>query len=363
MKIIKSIGLMSGTSADGLSIAYCNINLSERKINLKAFHTYPYSKTIQNKILSARELPLSEIVKLHFELGRLWNSMLLDFVRKNHIKKIDVISSHGQTVYHSSKDRLTCQIGEPSFFSKSFKCPVVYDFRVNDIIYGGEGAPLVPVLDEFLFGHKKNAVGLLNIGGIANISVVGKGIKTYGFDTGPGNTLMDWAVRIYSVGKKSYDKNGLIASKGKVDYMKLKDLLKNKYFMKKPPKSLDREEFGKEFLLQNFNFKMEKIEDILATLNFFTAKTVEYSVRKFIKHRISEIIISGGGAYNKTLLKNLSLLLPDIKISFISDYGINDLAKESVAFALMGAMRINNIPANCPSVTGASRKVLLGKIV
>ena len=355
------IGMMSGTSADGLSLAYCFIDFSKRKIKVKAYKTYEYSKNLTNRIINARNLSLSEVVELHYELGRLWASMIENFIKKFKIKDIDLISSHGQTIYHSSKDKLTFQIGEVEFISRRFNIPVAYDFRVGDIVFGGEGAPLIPFMDWFLFGERKS-VALLNIGGISNISVVGRKIKTYGFDIGPGNTLMDWAINIYSKGRKTYDKDGLLASKGRVDFKKIEKFLKNPFFYKKPPRSLDREEFGKEFVIKNFDFKKKKIEDILATLNYFTAVSIKIAIERFVKEELEELIISGGGVYNKKLIENIKNLLTKLKVKSISDYEIHPLAKEAVGFALLGAARILKIQSNFPEVTGSKKRVVLGKI-
>lgn len=356
------IGLMSGTSCDGLSVAYCEIVFKKRKIRVIDFENIPYSLELQQRIMMARELKTAELVRLSFDLGRMWALMVERFIKKYRIKKVDLISSHGQTVYHSSKERVTLQIGEVEFMTRKFNVAVAYDFRIGDVVVGGEGAPLIPFMDEFLFGESKKPVCLLNIGGISNITLTGKGIKTYGFDTGPGNTLMDWAVRIYSNGKLNYDRNGDLASKGRVNHVKIKEFIKNPFFNKKPPKSLDREEFGKDFVIKNFDFKKEKIEDILATLNFFTAFCIKYAIDRFVKEDIDKIIVSGGGVFNSTLMENLRKIFDGIDVESISKYKIHPLAKEAAGFALLGAARLLNIPSNCPYVTGANKKVVLGKI-
>lgn len=364
--VYNSIGLMSGTSADGVSIAFCNIDFSKRKIDVIAFKNYSYSKVLQKRIMEIRGSSIEELSLLNYELGKLWAKNLIKFLNEFKINpdKIDVIGSHGQTVYHNSKLKNTFQIGEASFIAEAIKKTVVCDFRHQDIAAGGQGAPLVPFMDEFLFGNDK-PVALQNIGGIGNISVVGKGVKTYGFDTGPGNSLMDWAVYLLSNGKLTYDRDGNWAKKGKIDKEKVFQLIKakNNFFLKKPPKSLDREEFGKEFLIRNFKLSYEKRFDILATLNYFTAYTIAFSIKKYVKEKITRLIVSGGGALNTVLLKNLSDLLQDIKVISIKDYGIHPLAKEPAAFALLASATIAGISNNCPSVTGSSGKRVLGKII
>ncbi|MCX7642132.1 MAG: anhydro-N-acetylmuramic acid kinase [Elusimicrobiales bacterium] len=356
------IGLMSGTSCDGLSIAYCEISFNPKYLKVIQFENFTYSKVLQINIMKARELKTQNVAELNFKLGIIWSDMIGKFIKKFGIKKIDLISSHGQTIYHNSSRRITFQIGEVEFIARKFNVPVAYDFRVGDIVFGGEGAPLIPFFDEFLFGDNTKAICLLNIGGISNITITGGGVKTFGFDTGPGNSLMDWAIRIYTNDRESYDKNGFLASKGVINYSKIERFIKNPFFHKKPPKSLDREEFGIEFIRKSFDFKNEKIEDILATLNYFTALCVKYSVDRFVKTEISEVIVSGGGSFNNTLMNNLKKLFKNISVNNISKYNIHPLAKEAAGFALLGACRVAGIPSNCPTVTGAKEKVILGKL-
>ncbi|MCX7905669.1 MAG: anhydro-N-acetylmuramic acid kinase [Elusimicrobiales bacterium] len=356
------IGLMSGTSCDGLSIAYCEVSFKPKNLKVLKFENYSYSKSFQINIMKAREFKTSDIINLSFKLGNIWADMVYNFIKKFKIKRIDLISSHGQTIYHDSTKKVTFQIGEVEFITRKFNVPVAYDFRIGDIVFGGEGAPLIPFFDEFLFGDNDKIMCLLNIGGISNITITGGGIKTFGFDTGPGNSLMDWAVRIYTKDRESYDKNGFLASKGVINYSKIERFMKNPFFHKKPPKSLDREEFGIEFIKKSFDFKKEKIEDILATLNYFTALCVKYSVDKFVKAEISEVVVSGGGSFNNTLMNNLQKLFKDIPVNSILKYNIHPLAKEAAGFALLGACRVAGIPSNCPNVTGAKKRVVLGKL-
>lgn len=364
-RVIKVIGMMSGTSADGLSLAYCHVDFKNRKIGVKKYRTYDYNKNTRNRILNARLMNIRDITLLHYELGKTWFDMLKKFLSEFNIKRkdVDLIASHGQTVYHSSEDKITYQIGEVEFISRRLDIPVAYDFRTGDTVYSGEGAPLIPFFDEFLFGKSKTPVCLLNIGGVSNISVVGSKIDTYGFDAGPGNSLMDWAMEIFTSGKKSYDKNGNIARKGEVDFKKIESFMKNNFFNRKPPKSIDREEFGKDFILKNFDFKKEKIENIMATLNYFTAFSIKYAVEKFVKEDIKKIVVSGGGVYNITLMENLKKVFDFKKtVESIETYSIHPLAKEAAGFALLGVARMVGLKSNCTGVTGAQKKLVLGKI-
>lgn len=359
-KNLKVLGLMSGTSADGLSMAYCIINLKERKLKVKAYSCYNYPLKLRKDIENARSLSLSRICQLNFNLGRLWADFCQDFLVKFNLPVPDLVSSHGQTVFHDSKKKITLQIGEISFITETLKTVGVSDFRPQDIAAGGEGAPLVPFFDEFVFSDLQPCA-LVNIGGVANISFVASEKKTLGFDVGPGNSLMDWAVSFYSKGRFAYDKNGQWAMRGKADTNRAKAFLKLPFFNSPPPKSLDREDFGFNFLKKNFNLAKEKKEDVLATLNLFTALCIKKSL-SFLPLQPQKIIISGGGAFNRTLMKNLSAELPFCKVISIEKLGFHPLAKEPAAFALLGALCFMSKP-NCPYVaTGAKGERILGKI-
>lgn len=359
-KNMSVLGLMSGTSADGLSMAYCIIDVGNKKIKTLAFDSKYYDKDIRNKIISARDMKVPQLSALNFELGRIWANMCKSFLKKFSLPSPDLVSSHGQTVFHDSLGKNTLQIGEASFIAEELKVPVVCDFRPMDIAAGGEGAPLVPFFDEFFYAEKM-PVALLNIGGVSNISLVGKNIKTFGFDVGPGNSLMDWAVSYYSGGKLSFDKDGRWALAGYRDERKAQKLLRAGFFKKAPPKSLDREEFGFDFFKKNFSHM--KKEDALATLNYFTAIAIKKAVDDFLHPKPVKVIVSGGGALNPVLMKNLSDLLKEIEVVSISSLGMHPLAKEPAAFALLGAMAWLGLP-NCPySSTGAKGKRVLGKIL
>lgn len=359
-KKMKTLGLMSGTSADGLSMAYCEIEIEKKSLKTIAYSSRPYGAGLKEKIMNARKLSLSEISALNFELGRLWAQMSFSFLKKFKLPPPDLVSSHGQTVFHNPAEGHTLQIGEASFIAEKLKVPVVCDFRPQDMAAGGQGAPLVPFFDEFFYGGGE-PTALLNIGGVANISLVGRGIRTSGFDTGPGNSIMDWAVSFHSGGKLAYDRGGKWAFRGTVDFEKAELLMKSSFFKKAPPKSLDREEFGMEFFRKHFS-KMKK-EDALATINYFTALSVKRAVELFIKPAPARIIVSGGGALNPVLMKNLSSLMPEIKVVSIASLGMHPLAKEPAAFALLGALAWLGRP-NCPwRATGAAGKRVLGKII
>lgn len=356
-----AIGMMSGTSADGLTISL----VQDKPFKILHFKNYPYGKKLQNKIIYAYKMNADQLSELSFELGKMYADLLKKFLKEIKLspQKIYAAGSHGQTVAHhssSSKTAHTLQIGVPVFIN-ALGIDVVYDMRIKDIALGGQGAPLLPFFDEYIFGKGKPKI-LLNVGGVSNIAVVGKGIKTFGFDTGPGNSLMDKAIFKATSGKQSFDKNGALAAKGKADEDLLTKLLKDKYFTKTPPKSLGWE-YGKDYLDRHFPvINKQNISNVLATLNMLTAKTIAINVKKFVKskYNVKEVIMSGGGIYNNTLLANLKTLLPGIKIKTTADYGIDPHAKESAAFALMALMAKQGKSNHCPSATGAKSKTILG---
>ena len=222
------LGLMSGTSADGLTI--CAITPYPFKII--HFKNYRYGPKLQRELLTAFSLTAAQLSQLHYQIGHRYAQSVKQFLKDFHLspRQIAAVGMHGQTVYHGPADKIpnTLQLGEPSFLAAQLHVPVVSDFRAMDIALGGQGAPLIPFFDQYLFG-KKSPKMLLNIGGISNLSVVGKNIQTCGFDCGPGNTLIDLACQIYF--KKPFDKNGTLAAKGTPDQTLVNKLLKQKFFL------------------------------------------------------------------------------------------------------------------------------------
>ncbi len=354
------LGLMSGTSCDGLTI--CAIQISPFRII--CFKNYSYSSTLQKTLLHAVTLPAPALAALHFKLGKLYAQKTKLFLKQFAISpaNIDAVGMHGQTIYHGPNDDTpnTLQLAEPSFLAVALNCPVVSNFREKDLALGGQGAPLIPFFDEVIFGKGAPKI-LLNLGGIANLSIVGKNIKTYGFDCGPANTLMDIACAKYT--GQPFDKNGTLASKGKADIALVNHLLKQPFFRQKPPKSLDKNNFGEEYLHTYFAaFGKTRIYDLLATLNYFTAASVAYALHHFVPtSQRKQIIVSGGGAYNKTLLTNLAQLT-HLPILTSAELGIDPQAKEAAAFALMAAYALQGKKNHCPHATGAKQQTILGRI-
>lgn len=345
-----AVGLMSGTSADGVSAAAIRVR---RKLELLAYRTFAYPKRLRERVLSARTLRASELSELHGDLGRFFGSCARTFIGRG---RADVIGSHGQTVWHEP-GRHTLQLGEAAHIAEATGVSTVCDFRPRDIAAGGQGAPLVPHFDRVLFGVRNAAT--LNLGGIANVTILSK--TPLGFDTGPGNCLIDEAMRL-AFGRP-FDRGGRVAASGTIDRALL-ERLDHPYFRRPPPKSTGRELFSREFLLERCGKELKRRPaDVVATLTCLTAKTVADAIARVVKEPLQEVIVSGGGTFNRSLMNQLEWTLWPAVPRPITVYGIPPLAKEPAAFALLAVEAIRRRPGNVPSVTGARKPVVLGKII
>ncbi len=357
-----AVGLISGTSADGVTAALVDIGNSS--VQVLRCETYPYSKALRQSVLAAPQLKTPALSALNFALGAAFAEAALKVSRG---RKPAVIGSHGQTVWHGPDEAPpnTLQLGEAAVIAERAGVTVVCDFRPRDIASGGQGAPLMPAFDEFLFAQGP-LKALQNIGGIGNVAVVGRGRTWTAFDTGPGNGLMDQAVRLATSGRRHMDEDGRLAAKGKADERKVARLLRLEYFSRKPPKSLERLFFGESFLKKHFGRITERrLPDVLATLALFTARGVRDSYDRFIfpKHRLTELVLSGGGALNPVLVRRLWELFKPLPIVVSDKYGVPLMAKEAACFAWLAARAIKGLPNNCPAATGAKGPRILGKIV
>jgi anhydro-N-acetylmuramic acid kinase len=377
---LRIAGLMSGTSADGVDVAIIDFAIGALKV--LAFDTYPYPPCIGkaiSKLFSDEKTPVSDICHLNFAIGEVFADAVLKLCRKSRISinSIDLIGSHGQTIYHNPKGsrfgrlllRSTLQIGEPCVIAGRTGKTVVADFRPADIAAGGQGAPLVPYADYLLFSHKKKNRVVQNIGGIANLTWLKARASiedVLAFDTGPGNMIIDHITNLITKGRYRYDVDGRIAAKGKVDTSLLKKLMQHKFLKRRPPKSTGREEFGTAFSNHLYNTAAKaglKPADILATVTAFTARSIIAAYRRFLPMLPDEVILCGGGAKNKTLVKMLKEQIEPAKVLLTDDFGINADAKEAISFAILAGETIRGIPNNVPSATGAKTPVVLGKII
>ena len=353
---------MSGTSADGITAAVAKF--SGKSVKVLRHKTYPYSRALKTEILQAANLTTPELSRLNMKLGEAFAKAALKISASDRVK---VIGSHGQTVWHGPEDRPpnTLQLGEPAVIAERAKIPVVADFRPGDMASGGQGAPLVPAFDEFLFAQGPLRA-VQNIGGVGNLSLVGEGKLWSAFDTGPGNGLMDLAVRLATQGRHEMDKNGRLARQGRPDLKKLEKLLAQHYFHRLPPKSLDKGFFGENYLRKNFGpISGRRLPDILATLSLLTARSIADSCRRFAPRgrSISELVISGGGALNLVLMGHLKELLDPIPVVSSEKYGIPVMAKEAVCFAWLAQRALSGKTNNCPQATGAKGRRVLGKLI
>jgi anhydro-N-acetylmuramic acid kinase len=378
-----AIGLMSGTSLDGVDTVLLEINGSGEKTKLKqiSFITYPFPKGLKQKLLDNSIINggnVSDICRLNFLVAHIYADAVKSVCKKAklNLSKIDFIGSHGQTIQHlpqknnyfGYKFGSTLQIGDPSVIAKMTGILTVGDFRTGDIALGGEGAPLVPYFDYIMFHSNKLNRALLNIGGISNITILskkGKADDVLAFDTGPGNMMIDLLTKKFF--NSDFDKNGNRASQGKINFKLLNDIKKHDKFIEKvPPKSTGREYYGKDFLSPLLRkYKKLSREDWLSTITDFTAYGVYRNYEKFIKSdtEIDELYVSGGGAKNKFLITSLKNYFgKEINIKNTKELGISSDAKEAICFAVLANETLSGNPNNIPRVTGASRKTILGKI-
>jgi anhydro-N-acetylmuramic acid kinase len=351
------LGLMSGTSADGISAVL--VKLTPNSIEPVLFLDKPFSPKIQTWVLGLGETSARGISVANFELGNLLADAALELIqlaRRRGIR-VDFIASHGQTIDHSVES--TLQIGEPSIIAERTGLTTVADFRPRDKAAGGQGAPLVPYFDHFVFSGHAPCV-LLNIGGIANVTLVtGNGKQVTAFDTGPGNNMIDEAVRRATGGKLQFDADGSLASQGELDARILKKLAAETFWKDPPPKSYDRLYFLRGYFEWAVGRELKRRPlDVIATLTYFTAWSIAQQVPQS-----QEVIAAGGGVYNATLMRHLRSMIFPGKLSSISQYGWNPLAKEAACFALLGYQALRGKPNHLPSATGARRETVLGKIV
>ncbi len=358
----RAIGLMSGTSADGVTAAL--VEIAGHRLKVLRCRTFPYPEALRRRVLNAVRLTTPELSRLNFELGEVFAHAALEI--KGRIP-VAVIGSHGQTVWHGPQDQPpnTLQIAEPSIIAERARIPVVADFRPRDMAAGGQGAPLIPAFDLFLFGRGPLRC-LQNIGGIGNVSVVGKRRLWTAFDTGPGNSLMDEAVRQGTSGRLDMDKDGRLAQRGRADERLISRLLTASNLRRRPPKSFDRGTFGPQFLRKHFGIATrQELPNVLATLTLFTARSIEKSYRRFIfpRYRPTEVVVSGGGALNPILMGHLQRLLAPLPVTTSDIHGLPVMAKEAACFAWLGLRALQGRTNNCPRATGAQGPRVLGKII
>jgi anhydro-N-acetylmuramic acid kinase len=377
-------GLMSGTSADGIDVAIVRIAPSKGrpKLTLLAHEGFRYPAALRKAVLdamNASSTTTAELARLNWRLGIAY-AEAVNAATERHNIKIDLIGCHGQTLYHQGRTQAyagknfacTWQAGEPALIAAELGVPVVSNFRPADMAAEGQGAPLVPLLDYVLFRHPKRGRVLQNIGGIANLTAIPAGAAqdaVIAFDTGPGNMVIDALAQ--TLFHRAYDRDGAIAAKGAVLRPVLNRMLRNRYFMLRPPRSAGREQFGREYaaeFLTACRWLSREPEDALATATALTAESIVRSFERFVlpsmKSTSIDYIVSGGGARNRTLMSMLAAKLEPLgcNLSAIDRFGLPASAKEAAAFALLAWMTWHHLPANVPSATGARRPAILGQV-
>lgn len=355
-------GVMSGTSVDGIDVAVLRF---ENDFEVLGHHSEAYEPEVRREILAASNAPThtATISRLNFLLGELFAGAVERAFAKLGLalESLELIGSHGQTVFHEGEPVEYCgrriastlQIGEPAIIAKRTGATVIADFRCDDMAVGGKGAPLAPLVDYRLFRHASIGRVALNIGGIANITVIPAGAslsQVVAFDTGPGNMVMDALM-----GEQKYDEDGATARKGRVDKELLKKLLADAYYERVPPKTAGREQYGASFISQ---FDALGREDAVATATELTAQTIANAIGKY--DGMEEVIVSGGGAHNVFLMQRLRALLRQ-RVRTSDEYGVNIDAKEAIAFAVLAYESFHGRPGNVPGATGATRPVICGK--
>lgn len=379
-KRLRAAGLMSGTSADGIDVAV--VDIDGRTVRVIAFDTFAYPPSVRRSVLALcnpNTSGVDALCRVNFLLGELFAKALIRLCRQNRIglDTIDLIGSHGQTVWHNPVGRRsagrrigsTLQIGEPSVIAQRTGITTIADFRPRDMAAGGQGAPLVPFADQILFSHKRLTRAVQNIGGIANVTYLpagGTAEDLLAFDTGPGNMVLDGLVRLITNGKQQYDPNGARAAKGTSNPALLRRLMSHPFLKRRPPKTTGREVFGQAFCQDLYKTAMAKKirpEDLLATATAFTAASIANAYQRFLPARPDQVILSGGGCRNRTLLRMLRTFPEAGTILTTADFGIDPHAREAVSFAILGWATIKGIANNVPAATGAEKPVVLGKII
>jgi anhydro-N-acetylmuramic acid kinase len=380
------MGMMSGTSADGIDVALTRISGRPPRLSVKleGHHHTTFPAQVRKAILrlaNGSPTTAAEISQLNFLLGEEFASTAISACKSWRVplRKLSLIGSHGQTIYHQGAaspflnyPRLssTLQIGEPSVIADRTGVTTIADFRPADMAAGGQGAPLVPFVDYLLYRHPTRNRAALNIGGIANVTVIPARAKpkdVFAFDTGPGNMIVDALIENFTHGRSHYDKDSQMALRGRLLPKLLTELMENPYLRQQPPKTAGREQFGQsctQRILSWANKRHAKPEDVVRTATIFTSLSITNAFQQFIlpRTRVDEVIVSGGGAHNPLMMVYLSAIL-GFPVIFSGELGVKPEAKEALAFAVLAYESYHGRANNLPSATGANHPAVLGKLV
>ncbi|MCW4011878.1 MAG: anhydro-N-acetylmuramic acid kinase [Candidatus Bathyarchaeota archaeon] len=356
------IGLMSGTSADGITAAYTEITGTGEtaEIDLIGYTTYPFDDAVRERVFNLFKPGLAtvrDVCEMNVVLGEAFGDAANQLIKDLSLTDVDLIGSHGQTIWHQPDQGATLQIGEPAVISEKTGLPVIADFRKADMAVGGEGAPLTPYLDFVLHRDTSDCRVLQNIGGIANLTYLG--LDVIAFDTGPGNMIIDAVVKRHN--GDTHDIDGNLARKGTINQVLLDELLEHPFYRQKPPKTTGREVFGEHYAEQVTRRAKElglSLEDLVATVTQLTVQTIIDSYENYLP-AIDAVYVSGGGARNPVIVEGLRARL-EVPVLDYSELGVSSEAKESVLMALLANEYVMGTPSNLPSATGADKKVVLG---
>jgi anhydro-N-acetylmuramic acid kinase len=385
-KSMRVIGLMSGTSADGIDVAVARISGAQPGLKARIEHStsFPFPRDVRARILRVANGSASssaEISELNFLLGNLFGQAVIDGCRRFRVplSSVELIGSHGQTIFHQGrtarvKGRFhpasTLQIGEPAVIAARTGITTIGDFRTADMAVGGQGAPLVPFVDYMLYRDAKIGRVALNIGGIGNVTVIPAGPKpekVFAFDTGPGNMIIDALMQRFSNGKETFDNNAAFATSGRVSPELLNTLIRDPYLRVRPPKSAGREQYGEAYTEKLVAWARRhslRPADLVRTATVFTALSIVDAWHRFIAPRakIKQLIVAGGGAHNPLIMAQLAAGLRDVDVTTSAALGVPEDGKEAFAFAILAYETFHRRPGNLPSATGAKRKSILGKV-
>jgi anhydro-N-acetylmuramic acid kinase len=379
------LGMMSGTSADGIDVALARIGGAPPRLRaqLLAHAALKFPPAIRNEILRVAEqqsISAGQLSQLNFRLGEIFAEAALAACRKFRVSpgRVALIGSHGQTIFHQGRPTKyfgratasTLQIGEPSIIAARTGITTVGDFRPADMAAGGQGAPLVPYADYLLYRHPAMGRVSLNLGGIANITVIpaaAKPSEVFAFDTGPANMVIDALVAHFTKGRQRFDEDAVRATQGRRIAPIVDELLHDAYLKVPPPKSTGREYYGREYtkrLIAMGHRYHAKPNDLIRAATIFTALSIVDALNRFVlpQHKIRQLIVSGGGAKNPLILGQIAAALPGMEVLPSSRLGVPEDAKEAFAFALLAYETLHHRPSNIPGATGARHPAILGKI-
>jgi anhydro-N-acetylmuramic acid kinase len=363
---MRVLGLISGTSHDAIEAAAAEFDLDGDVVSAKLLATSstPYAPELRGRLVDAlppAQTTLEEVCKLDTEIGQAFAAAAAELLARLPGGAADLVASHGQTVYHwvdGQSARGTLQLGQPAWIAERTGLPVVADLRIRDIAAGGHGAPLASIFDVLLLSGSPRTAAALNLGGIANITVIRPGAEPIAYDTGPANALLDAAMLERTGGELSYDRGGEGSARGSVDAALLDRLLTEPFYALAAPKTTGKELFNAAYLRAHAEGAGD---DLLATL---AALTVETVARELVRHGVETVIVSGGGTQNVAIMDGLRERLPDVELRTVGDeFGVPSEAKEALMIALIGFLTANGLAGAIPSCTGASRAVILGTIV